>query len=236
MIVEASVPPQGGVIVVGPGIHKIPGLVVMQQVWIVGAAVEAKLHHGHSRQPEPFSEVFHIVADNAEVFGHQRQIRKPLEAGLQKMVGGPGNPVAVPRFRSLGRYLPIRLQAPEMIDPDQLEQMALAFQSFQPPLVAISRHRVPVIQRVAPVLAVGGKIVRRNTGNDSWIPPGIEFEQMPVRPDIGAVVGNKNRNVTEQQNAFSPGVVPQALPLVIEDELLEPDSGQAGLILVHECL
>ena len=70
-VIQAAVPSQCGVVIVGAGVDKIPGLVVVKQMRIVWAAVEAKLHHRHPWQSEAMTKFFHIVADDAEIFGHQ---------------------------------------------------------------------------------------------------------------------------------------------------------------------
>lgn len=132
-------------------------MVVMQQVGIAGTAIETELHHRHPRQPEPLPELFDVVADDAEVLGHQRQVRKPVEAGLQKMIGRTWHPISVSRRWRLGRNLPVRLKTPKVINPDQIEKLTLTFQPFQPPPITVFRHNLPIVERVSPVLSIGGK-------------------------------------------------------------------------------
>jgi hypothetical protein len=56
----------------------------------------------------------------------------------------------------------------------------------------------------------------------------IEMKQCPMRPDIRAVVGHENRQVTEQQQTFFLGQTMNRFPLSIKEKLRHPGPGNRG--------
>ena len=89
--------------------------------------------------------------------------------------------------------------------------------------------RFPVIQRVPPQLAGGREIIGRDACNLRRVALGIQLEQLLPAPDIAAVDRHKDRDITDDQN-FLPGrVFPEAVPLLLEQELGElEESDLAG--------
>ena len=59
----------------------------------------------------------------------------------------------------------------------------------------------------------------------------VEVEQLRVRPDIRAVVRDKNRNVADHRNLAGVAIVHEALPVIEEKELEELDVLHRGLEL-----
>ena len=68
------------------------------------------------------------------------------------------------------------LKTAEMINAQIVYKAELVFNPVDPPLIARSAVSLPVIKRIAPELAGGRKIVRRNPGHSQGIALFIELE------------------------------------------------------------
>ena len=113
------------------------------------------------------------------------------------------------------------MEADEMIEPDRVEATQVAAQPLNPPAVAGFAQARPVVERVAPELAVGAEVVGRHAGDAAPFALLVEQEQLLVLPDVGAIVRHEHRNIAEQQHAQVTRVPAQALPLAIEQQLNE---------------
>ena len=103
----------------------------------------------------------------------------------------------------------------------------MAADAIHPPAEAVGAQRIPVVQRVAPELAVGVEIIGRHAGHGLRAAGCIHAKDPPVPPYLDAVEVHVERNVAEQAHALRVGVIPQALPLAVEQVLLEGDGAQA---------
>jgi len=57
------------------------------------------------------------------------------------------------------------------------------------------------------------EIIGRHAGHDLRASVGIQHEKIAVRPDIGAVLGDKDRHVPEKTQAARCGIAAQRVPL-----------------------
>src|SRR6478609_2617477 len=119
------------------------------------------------------------------------------------------------------RDLPIALEADEVVEPDRVEAPQVAAQAFDPPAVAGLPQPAPIVERVAPTLAVGAEVVGRHAGHAATLTLLVEQEQLLVLPDVGAVVSHEHRDVADQQHAEMTRMTAQPLPLAIEHQLNE---------------
>ena len=65
---------------------------------------------------------------------------------------------------------PVCLKTAKMIDAQKIGQNQLVTNPGDPPLITAILMGFPIIERISPELAGGGEIVRRNTGDNGWIP------------------------------------------------------------------
>ena len=79
--------------------------------------------------------------------------------------------------------------------------------------------RGPIIQGISPKLAGCAEIVRRNAGHHAGLTIRTQKKQSRIRPDIGAVVRDKNGNIANQLDVALPAISSQTLPLVFEQKL-----------------
>ena len=83
-----------------------------------------------------------------------------------------------------------------------------------PPVVAVAAQRRPVVERVAPQLALVGERVRRRARD------GVVAEHPGVRAVVGRRRGDVDRDVTDQADAAIGGVRAQRGPLALEADLV----------------
>ena len=61
---------------------------------------------------------------------------------------------------------------------------------------------IPSIDRITPQLTICRKSIRRTSGNRDQILFFIQFKELRMRPGIRTVVGNINRNVSDNLNTL----------------------------------
>src|SRR5207237_9700279 len=130
-------------------------------------------------------------------------------------------PAAVLRGLLPGGDFPVSGEADEMVEPYGIEPRERLREPLEPPMEARSLERLPIIERVPPALAGRAEVVGRDAGNHRGLALRVEEEQLPVRPDVGAVVGDEDGEVADQPDAQLVALVAQRLPVVLEEELLE---------------
>src|SRR5690606_1539305 len=97
----------------------------------------------------------------------------------------------------------------------------LAAQPRDPPAVALRPVRLPVVDRVAPALAGGTEVVRRDAAHPGAAAVGLEREELAMRPDVGAVAGDEDRRIADHPDAAAPGVGMQPGPWAPGDRRAE---------------
>src|SRR5581483_7070834 len=117
--------------------------------------------------------------------------------------------------------LPAGFEAAKVVDTHAVRLAQRVAEARDPPVVAATRQLVPAVERVAPALAGRRKVVGWHAGDDRRLARGVELEQLRPRPDVGAVVGDEDRDVTEQPYAARVGVPLQLAPLFGEQPLHE---------------
>ena len=146
-----------------------------------------------------------------------------LRSASKKAAPGPLHPPPVDRGLRVPRHLPVRLEAAEVVEPHEVDEREHGAEAVDPPGVAGARERVPAVERVAPELAGGAEVVGRDAGLEGRPAVGGEVEELRVRPDVGAVVGDEDRDVAHDADAALAGLPPDVRPLLEEEPLLELD-------------
>ena len=136
---------------------------------------------------------------------------------------GPLHPPAVDGRRRAPRHLPVGLEAAEVVEPHGVHQREHGAEALDPPGVAGARERVPPVERVAPELAGRAEVVGRDAGLQGRPAVGGQVEDLRVRPDVRAVVGDEDRDVAHDADAALAGLPPDVRPLLEEEPLLERD-------------
>src|SRR5690554_678070 len=162
-----------------------------------------------------------LRGDQPEVFSDKRRFAEFGANRLEERVPGARAPAAIDRGVGLGRHRPIGLEAAEMIDANHVHRCQRAADAREPPTIILGRHRLPIIQRIAPFLPVLAKIIRRHARNLGRLARRVELKYLAMRPGIGAVHGDEYRDIADELYSLLARVVAQRLPLRTRDPLLE---------------
>ena len=80
----------------------------------------------------------------------------------------------------------------------------------------------PVIDGIAPILAVGVEAIGRAARDDARTAGTGQLEVLRIRPDVGGVQRDIDGDIADDQHTVFMGILPQTLPLRMEAELQEP--------------
>ena len=105
------------------------------------------------------------------------------------------------RVGLVGRESPELHEPTEVIDPQQVAQLELAFEALEPPGEAVGLVLGPVEDGHAPALSLGMVERRRRAGN------GCAVEQVRVRRDVTRVPRDVERDVTDEADTTVVRVV-----------------------------
>ena len=114
---------------------------------------------------------------------------------------------------------PVALKGPEVVDADGVIQVGGALHSSDPPAEAVSLHRRPVIEGVSPQLPLLREVVRRHAGHPGRQTVSVQQELLPLAPDVGAVQGDIDGQISDDLHTQAVGVLLHGLPLGEEPEL-----------------
>ena len=107
-----------------------------------------------------------------------------FSAASKKSAPGPGRHSPMWAVRRTGRNVPRGGEGPKMIDPHRVDLRNHRPNPIDPPAIAFARKRLPVVQRIAPELAVGAKVIGRNAGNERRPALGVKQEQSRDSPRL----------------------------------------------------
>ena len=119
-----------------------------------------------------------------------------------------------------------------MVDAHDVDEFVERLKTAQPPRVSRVGEFFPVVQRIAPQLALGREIIRRNTGDISRETLGVELKQIPVTPHIDRIVRHKDGDVAHDADVAGIGHRLEGAPLTSEDELREFAQLDVGGVLL----
>src|SRR4051812_922658 len=94
-------------------------------------------------------------------------------------------------------------------------------EASDPPRITRCRHCLPVVEGIAPQLAARAEVVRRYAGDHQWVAALVQLEQVLMSPNVGAVVGNKDRDVAHDEDAERSGPGADGKPLFEKHHLAE---------------
>ena len=136
-----------------------------------------------------------------QVFRNKRKLPQRLLYCSKKSIAGSLHPATLDCGFTVRRNFPVFFKTAEMIQADEIHLLQHDFNPFNPPAVSVLRHDIPPVQGMPPALSRFAEIVRRYSGNVSWLTFFIQIEEMRIRPHIGAVVRYKNRKVPDDFDA-----------------------------------
>ena len=212
----------------------------MQQIGIrrvetaLPVQTEGELQDLHARQPVLVPQLLDVRRDDAKVLGDEGKIlSQDLVQVLEELLARSFHPFAISGRRVLGRDFPAGRESAEVVDAEDVGVLQRLLDPAGPPLPALLLMGLPVVDRVAPELAVGAERIRRHSAGHFLVALGVQLEEPAVLPDVDRVPGDEDGDVADDAHAPVVGVVLQSGGLEVEeilDDLLEEDlSGILGL-------
>src|SRR4029077_158355 len=141
---------------------------------------------------------------------------------VEEFILGTIHPAAMNRRWLLSGNLPELLEAAEMIEANVIAGLCGPAQPTNPPVVASRAHGIPIVERIAPALAGRAESIRRHAGDHFGLKIVPETIKILVGPNIGAIVVDKNRDVSHYANRSLGTVQSQGMPLLPERKLDDP--------------
>ncbi|MPM52835.1 hypothetical protein SDC9_99598 [bioreactor metagenome] len=180
----------------GSGVEDAAGDAVVGQISVIRAG-KCKLQHPHPRKARVCQQLYHIRGQKPQILLHKPKLGKPARKNAHQRHSRPRLPMPLLGGNSPGRDNPIACQRPEMVDSDGVEQLPGPLHPANPPSEAVGAHADPVVQRVAPKLAFGRKIVRRNPRHGGGAALFVQQKLLPLRPHVGGVQRHVNGQVAK---------------------------------------
>ncbi len=197
-----------------------------------------ELQDVHPRYVVSLAQSLDLRCYYPQVLGHDGQLAERIAQCLENRVAGTGLPVARPRRLGSRRDGPVRLESAEVVDAHQVGQLRRGAHAIDPPAVSGCVMILPVVQGIAPELALVTEIIRRYPGDVARPPVFVELQDLAIRPCVGAVQRDVDRHVAEQAHAALTRVFAQCRPLAMEHALDNLDVFYLfldGLLEIRQC-
>ena len=201
----------------------------MGQVGALPHRVEGVDQHLHAGQTALGDIGQGIGVQVAQVLGNQGKAGHIFQH-IQQVVAGALLPVALPGILgSLGDG-PVGMEGPEVVNAHHVIQPGHMGAPALPPGKAGLFVIGPVVQGIAPVLALVGKGIRGHAGHAGGAHILLQLEELRIAPHLGAVRRDIDGQVADDGDSLGVGVGLDRLPLAEEQILQE---GLEGTLLSH---
>ena len=203
----------------GAGVHHAVAGVGMRQVIAGLPAVKGKLHDLHAGVATLCQHGLDLRGQVAQVLGNDAAFTQSFVHGVDKITVRALFPVAARCGLVSGGDGVVALKTAEMVDAHHIVNGGGVLHPAFPPGKAGGFVRGPVIQGVAPQLAVCCKGVRRASGHLGQMHFSVGLEQLRVGPQVTGIRADIDGNIAHQADALAVGVSLQGVPLGVEEEL-----------------
>ena len=214
-------PAEGGVVVVSAGVDDVVGRMVFRQILIAVIGIEGELHHLHARIAGLRQQFLHTLAHNAQILGHDAQIRQLLPDAAEQPDARAQLIFAVAGGLFGGGNGVVIREADEVVDAQYIKHLAQSLQAGDPPAVAGFLMLLPVVEGIAPALAVLLEVIRRHARDADGAHVLVQLKHVRVEPDVAGILRHVDGHIAHQLHALFPCVGVQALPLAEEHVLAE---------------
>src|SRR5262249_44539746 len=127
-------PAYRGVVVVRPSIgNAVVDIAVRQMKLRTGIASEGELQDAHPRQLESVPQRLVFWGDPAQVYGVHGEPAEPLAQRLEERRPRPQRLPPARGGSGVGRYFPVGLEPPEMVETHQIDALGRRLQPGDPP-------------------------------------------------------------------------------------------------------
>ena len=219
-------PALGGHIVVGAGVDDaVPGVGVRQVVARL-PAIERELHDLHAGVAAGGQHGLDLRGQIAQVLGNDAALAQRFVHGVDEGAVRAFDPFAA-RCRGVpGGDGVVALEAAEVVDADDVINRGGVLHPALPPGKVLCLVAGPVVERVAPELAVGRKGIRRAAGHLGQVDLPIGLEKLRPGPEVAGIRADVDGDIAHQLDALFVGVGLEGAPLREEEEL-------HGLVVIH---
>ena len=199
----------------GAGVGHAVARVVVGQVNAVLTG-EGELQHLHAGESALRQQLADRVEHLAQILGHDGQAAQGVVQCAEQLHARALLPAPVAGRRLPCRDGPVGVKATEVVDAQDVIDGQRVADAQDPPRIAGAAVVVPVVERVAPQLAVGGKVVRRAACNAAGLALSVCLKQLTARPGVSGVGGDINGNIAHDGDALLLGVGVQGAPLAVK--------------------
>ena len=220
-------PARNGKVIVGSGVaYAVLFKIMWKAVICIIVFAESKFKDLHTGEAAIGKKLTDVVGEEAEIFRNDWVIFKLFFDNAEKIHTGTFSPFAVACGGIAVGHAVISGKSAEMVNAENVIFVPAGFEPCYPPFIAAFLVVIPVINRVAPKLAVNGKGIRRAACNTAGTALFVKIEKFRVCPDVAAVVRNVDGKVADDFYAALVGVIFKIMPLAVEfilEELPEAD-------------
>ena len=163
---RVRVPAPRRVVVVRAGVDDAVGAVGVRQERVVGGSRRRRTGAPASPGGGSRRGAADVGRDDAQVLGDERQAAQLGAGRPEEILPGPGTHWPSRAVGCPGRDVPGGGEAAEVVEPDDVHLRQHGAQAGDPPAIARPAERLPVVERVAPELALGAEVVGRHAGDD----------------------------------------------------------------------
>ena len=213
----------------GAGVDHAVLDMVMGQVLVVPAA-KGELQHLHAREGAVGQQLAHAGEQFAQVLGNDGQLAQCGFQCIEQLHAGAVLPLAGAGGGAGGRDRPVGVEAAEVVDAQQIVDAQCVAHPLNPPCIAGLFVVRPVVQGIAPQLAVCGKVVRRAARHPGKAAVGVQLKQLAAHPCIHRVRRDVDGDIAQDLHALLVGVGLDCLPL--DAELVLHELPEADLLFV----
>ena len=183
------------------------------------ARVKGELEDLHSREAGVLDQLRDARRQIAQVLRYEARVVEPVAQHAHEADSRPCAPLAVYRGGVAVGHRPVAVKAAEMVYAYDVVEVLRVLDAAYPPAIAVGFHMLPVVEGIAPELAVGREIVRRHARHSRRHIALVQQEALGVAPHVGAVQCDVYRDIADYLYAQRVDVLTQGVPLFEEQVL-----------------
>ena len=188
---------------------------------ICSVIAESKLNHTHRRISRAFEELYHLVGNYAQILSHKSERRDFLFYRREKAFPRSVAPEAVFCVGSVRLYAVIIRKSYKMVKTNRVEKLRRRLCPADEKFISVIFHILPIVKRIAPLLPVLRKIVRRNARNKARTTIPVELKAPVICPHISRIRRYIYRHIAEYLYSERIDISAQTFPLGEKQILLK---------------
>ena len=141
----------------------------------------------------------------------------------KKSIPGPAIHAGLSRRRRRGN-VPCSRKPAKMVEAYQVNVRQQRADPVDAPPEPALPERFPVVDGIAPPLTLSAESVGRDAGNDGRAAPFVQQEKLPIGPNVARLARYKKRQVADQPHVPGTCIFLQAITLVEQQELPQPNA------------